>query len=311
MRREESRVAFAGWTTLLAAGFAMAALGATATANPASYPVEIVRVPNAPAEIVACSASETPAARFFPITADVANRTTRDLRAFEIRIQFRDRNDTVIATTTLHPKMDEPLAPGDQASYSTQTYVPAVDRDVARQTCRIQRASFAGRSWSYGQRWPERLRPPVAEKAAASRGGGGGGIGTAANATGRPASPLRIEVANAWNDVSGYAMLVHDTVVVHGAATDVSLRPSDFALTMGLTNGARKTYNALAQAAPSYAKTTLGSTATTAYQVDPKMDLGALGSIVVPANATVTLTVTFFVSDAVADSGANRGVTLR
>ncbi len=38
---------------------------------------------------------------------------------------------------------------------------------------------------------------------------------------------------------------------------------------------------------------------------------GALGTVVVPANGTVRVTVTFIVPDAVADPNANRGVAVR
>jgi hypothetical protein len=81
---------------------------------------------------------------------------------------------------------------------------------------------------------------------------------------------------------------------------------------MHLANGASKEYTALPTSAPTYQKLNpLGSQTTTAYEVDPKVDLGGLGSIIVPAGGTVQVVATFLVPDVVANANDNRQVGLR
>ena len=45
-------------------------------------------------------------------------------------------------------------------------------------------------------------------------------------------------------------------------------------------------------------------------EVDPATEFGNLGSVIIPAHGTVSLTLTFPVSDAVADPTANQDVAL-
>ena len=47
------------------------------------------------------------------------------------------------------------------------------------------------------------------------------------------------------------------------------------------------------------------------YEVAPQEDLGALGTIVVPAHGTVRTTVTFITNDALANPADNRAVTVQ
>jgi len=132
------------------------------------------------------------------------------------------------------------------------------------------------------------------------------------NASSAEGDTASITVTNAWSDTFNGAILVHDTISVTGGSADTTLTARQFALTMSLANGARKTYFGLTQAAPTYQKINpLGSTTMTAYEVAPKSDLGGLGSIVVPSHGNVTVTVTFVVPDALTNSSDNRSVVLR
>ena len=109
------------------------------------------------------------------------------------------------------------------------------------------------------------------------------------------------------------ALFVHAALDIQGGSTDANLTPNMLMLTMQLSNGAKKSYGAMTQAAPTYQKLNpLGQTTQTAYEVDPKDDLGAIGSIIVPAHGTVHVIATFFVgTDVVADPTSNRQVALQ
>jgi hypothetical protein len=121
-----------------------------------------------------------------------------------------------------------------------------------------------------------------------------------------------MRVTNAWNDNVNGVLVVHDTVVLEGGPSEARVSPSDFVLTMLTAGGVRKTYRALANEAPTYQKfNALTKQNSLAYEVDPQSDLGRLGTIVIPAHATVQVTVSFSVGDPVADPNANRTVALR
>lgn len=81
---------------------------------------------------------------------------------------------------------------------------------------------------------------------------------------------------------------------------------------MSLANGAKKLYPALAGGAPTYQKyNVITKECKTVYQIELKTDLGQLGTLIVPAHIDINVTVTFAVSDQVADASANRQVGLR
>jgi hypothetical protein len=126
-------------------------------------------------------------------------------------------------------------------------------------------------------------------------------------------SPLSIVVTNAWNDTINGVLFVHVAVSITGGAQDVSLQPDDFGLSMQLVNGAKKVYPSIRQAAPTYQKVSLFDTGnlTTAYEVDPKQDLGSIGPMTIPAHNEVRIVVTFEVADSVMNSADNRAVSLR
>ncbi len=115
------------------------------------------------------------------------------------------------------------------------------------------------------------------------------------------APQITATVSNAWNDTKDQVLYVHDTVTLQGGESDARLTPGNFTLTMTLAGGAKKTYSAMTTPAPSYTKTNALGVAAAGYgptlqpMVDAQTDLGALGSIVVPAHGTASVTVTFAV----------------
>jgi hypothetical protein len=132
-----------------------------------------------------------------------------------------------------------------------------------------------------------------------------------------PAAPpppaLGLTVTNAWNDTVNGVLFVHDAVVISGGDQDVALKPDDFAISMRLANGAIKQYASLTDAAPTYQKYNAMASGyiSTAYEVDPKEDLGAIGPMTVPAHGSVRVVVTFQIPDAVSTPGDNRKVSFR
>ncbi len=125
-----------------------------------------------------------------------------------------------------------------------------------------------------------------------------------------------MQVTNAWDDTLNGTLFVHDTVVVSGGNSDVTLAPSSFVLAINLANGGRKSYPALSTSAPAYSKFNVAANNgaggdVMVPEVDPSSDLGRLGSITIPAHGSATVTVTFAVTDPVADPKSNRNVTLR
>ncbi len=124
---------------------------------------------------------------------------------------------------------------------------------------------------------------------------------------------ITITPTNAWNDTVDGNLLVHVSLDVQGGPGDATLAPSNLSLMLALANGGKKAYTAMPVAAPTYQKlSSLGSTMQTAYEVDPREDLGRLGSVIVPAHGTVKVVATFLVgSDVIANPTENRAVTLK
>jgi hypothetical protein len=190
---------------------------------------------------------------------------------------------------------------------------------IARVTCKPVAAAFTGKiPWSLDAPWRggalsgmPRREAVGADDSTAVEGGRSAGSDQVSSPS-RSSDKPKFEVTKAWNDVLQGSLFVHDMLTVYGGAHDVTLRPEMFQLSLALANGGKKTYGALNQSAPQYSRYN-PMTGQTQYmpEVDPATDLGHLGSMIVPAHGTVTITVTFPVSDTVADANANRDVAIR
>lgn len=241
---------------------------------------------------------------------NVANRTTHALLSVAIEFRYYDQDGTVIGERTLQTRLGTPLASADSGLYRFDNSMNLSEpvSAIVRASCRLQSAAFTGeKQWTYPQKWAEQLLPIAAND--------GTNIGSSGDDHAAPLSAhpsLKMTVSKAWNDSVNGALFVHDAVVIEGSDADATLTPGQLVLTMQLANGSKKQYFGLARPAPTYQKLNpLGSTTVTAYEVDPRNDLGAIGSLIVPAHGTVSVTVTFLVSDVVADPSANNTVAVR
>jgi len=292
---------------VLACAFASLALTTVAGAD-TSYPTRIVAVPNAPVTLTHC---ESAMGFYLRAIDNATNRTDAFLSSYTVRWTVYDHTGTVVGQADLVNTFESDLAPGDEThSKGDSVYWTGPASAIGSVTCRLQAAKFEGnRSWTYGRTWPGKLAPIQQQSSA---GATVSGLGSTANV---PSShpQVKLAVSNAWNDTVQGALFVHCALDIQGGNADATLSPNMLVLTMQLANGAKKSYGAMTQAAPTYQKINpLGQTTQTAYEVDPKDDLGAIGSIIVPAHGTVHVIATFFVgTDVVADPTSNRQVALQ
>ena len=295
----------------LACAFASLAFTTTIAGADTSYPTRIVAVPNAPVTLTHC---ESAMGFYLRAIDNATNRTDAFLSSYTVRWTVYDHTGTVVGQSDLVNTFDTDLAPGDEThSKGDAVNWSGPSSAVASVTCRLQAAKFeGGKTWTYGRTWPGKLAPIQQMQSYQDGGSTVSGLGSTANV---PAShpQVKLAVSNAWNDMVQGALFVHAALDIQGGSTDANLTPNMLMLTMQLSNGAKKSYGAMTQAAPTYQKLNpLGQTTQTAYEVDPKDDLGAIGSIIVPAHGTVHVIATFFVgTDVVADPTSNRQVALQ
>lgn len=302
---------------IIATFFLFAAAGRVvpAFADKQTYPTSITQSSNAPVALTTC--------RFYQgdyvlmAANNAVNRTNTFLSSYVIRWNVYDHAGTMIGQTDQFFSFDSDLAPGDATHADMQPgdmHLSEPVSSIGRATCRLQSAKFeGGKSWVYGRAWGGKLSP--IPQAQTNRGDVDATVSrTGAMARLQQTKPqVGLTISNAWNDTLQGSLFVHAALDIRGGDTDATLTPNMLALTMQLANGARKSYGAMTQAAPTYQKINpLGSTTTTAYEVDPKDDLGSIGSVIVPAHATVHVVATFFVgTDVVAEPSANRLVALK
>jgi hypothetical protein len=132
---------------------------------------------------------------------------------------------------------------------------------------------------------------------------------------------LRIEVVNAWQRGVQGAFEIHDRIVIYGGAADERVTPCDFVLTVALANGLAKSFTGASSASEQdigkFAANMLNPFAGfwahhITPEVDPKEDLGGMGSLVVPSRGSVKTVVTFLVPEFLLDPKApETNVTLK
>jgi hypothetical protein len=247
------------------------------------------------------------------VIASFANLSSHLLLSVAVRVQIYDVENSLIGTgvVTVYNDATHPIASGDTQSGGAD-FGPGISEPasvVRYATCRVDHAEFIGhRTWQYGgAKWPEHVRPLPAAVT------GPVGPDGPPPTQDLPRPNVHISVASAWNDTVQGALFVHCALDIQGGNADATVAPSMLVLTMQLANGGRKSYGAMTQAAPTYQKLNpLGQTTQTAYEVNPKDDLGAIGPIIVPAHGAVHVIATFFVgTDVVADPMSNRQVSLQ
>jgi len=291
---------------------ALAAPIAVAAQVSGPFPTAIVAVPNAPVALTTCHLEHaSPISVRVDGSVVIANRTTHTLASAQVRFVFFDTENTRMDQEDIGLPLTAPVAPGDVSTARVDIMFQGTATLLSRVSCRIESANFsAGKHWTYGQRWPEKLIP--IRKEAMSFSGGEGRGATAAQRVTPAAARVQVTVTNAWTDTVAGVLYVHDALAIVGRDAPTILRPSDLTLTVALANGATKTYQAMNGSAPTYLKLNpLGDTPTTAYEVDPTADMGRIGALTIPPHGTVTTTVTFAIPDPIAASATYRDVGLQ
>lgn len=121
-----------------------------------------------------------------------------------------------------------------------------------------------------------------------------------------PHPGLAVQVLSAWQDRAPRyetGVYVHDRISITGAEHDVSVHPHDFTLRAGDSAGHTQSIHGLSKSAPQYEKVNYATNETTwTNEVAVAQDLGAHGSLDVPAHSSVTTVVTFYVPTAIDSS---------
>ncbi len=289
------------------------ALATSAPANASSQAAKVVAVPSAPVTLSDCRSDGE--RRY----SDVTNRTKNEVRSFSVDWTLYDGHQKKLGGGELEYQLDPPLASGDSGSYFEDVPLDGFGirsgATVVRVTCRIAHASFAGgKRWARGEHWGGTLIAIGAtehqDTAPASAPAPGAPMHADDTIQVSSSSDLRIVVVKAWNDLGNPGLFVHDEVLIQGGSSDVPITPANFVLTVKLANGGRKTYNAMTGPAPDYIKMNAMGILYPAHTVDPSNDLGAIGSLIVPAGGTVKVILTFPVPEGLANPTANNNVVL-
>lgn len=239
------------------------------------------------------------------------NRTTSTLKTFTIHWSAFDSSGKKLGEADQDFTPDPPLKAAATDGYygpiPTSAFTTGPESSIARFSCAIDAAGFSnGSTWAPGKAWSGKLLPvPSASssKLAKTSGGNGGNV----------AHGIQVTVSKSWTDVDSTSnppnYFIHDTLVIQGANREVTITGDQFLLTMHLTNGGIARFVGLTKAAPSYTKLNFaGNDGITVPEIDPSSDLGAIGSVIVPAGGTVTITVTFVTNVAPANPTSNPDV---
>lgn len=274
----------------------------------------IVKTAAAPIQITKCSTATSGR-----VVANIRNLTTSFLLNYEIRWTPYNHAGDRIGKLDQFQQPTTALAPGDEVT-GDDTYIGGVLTEpysaLGRVTCRLQSAKFeGGKSWSYGHVWTgKRIKPTVDDTSdAGDRSRLSPGTLQTSQGEARDRRSLDVHVTNAWNDTLAGNLFVHVALDVMTKGKESSMVPSMLRLKMALSNGGTKSYPAMPVSAPTYAKLNpLGSSTTTAFEVDPKEDLGRLGSVTIPAGGVAHVVATFLIgSDSVSNANDNRTVTVQ
>lgn len=269
-------------------------------------------VARSPVTIERCRMLSNQNSQIWATNVVIGNRTRHGLANASVAFTAYDPENVKLAQTTIPLPFSDIIASADTSPFAINLGFPLGEitdaKLVARISCRIASADFTGnRHWRYPQRWPEPLLKLAAEAPPSKTNGLPDGTSSLLRA-----QRLSVAVTNAWSDLVGGTLYIHDAIAVRGSDFDQSLRVSDLVLQMRLSNGSLRSYPALAQPAPTYQRIDpLGSQTATVNEVDPSNDLGRIGTMTVPAHGRVTTTVTFAVADPVVDKSDDRGVSVK
>lgn len=270
----------------------------------------IIPTPGSPIALTHCSFDGEHTAQ------NAVNRSSLFLESFTVRWTAFDHSGTAMGQADEYFTFSTDLAPGDTTTQDT--YMRSLNEPLSALStfrCRMQSAKFeGGKSWEFGHvPWRGRLSPLLSAESFVPERNSGNQVAGPAHAS--QAAPIKVAftVANAWNDTTNLGTIVHVTLDVKGSSQESTLRPDNVSLKIALANGGKKSYAAMTQVAPSYQKiNALTNQMVVTPEVDPKSDLGGLGSIIVPPNGSVRVTASFLIGpDVLSNPNDNRDVAIR
>jgi hypothetical protein len=276
----------------------------------------VIPTPSAPVALTHCFALAE--GNYYYGSVNAINRSDVFLESYVVRFSAYDHSGTLMGQQDTPFSFNTNLAPNDTTnSGNTPIYGNTEPMSALNQVkCRLQSAKFeGGLSWTYGRVWHRRLSPLPHVDSLDNESGTAqtASIAPPAQMTGFAGVNLKVE--NGWNDIVNGANFVHVAIDVRAGNSDALVKPNDLHLTMKLANGGVQDFTAMAGPAPTYQKfdaLAQNSNTTTAYEVDPKEDLGALGSVKISANSMAHIVATFAIGNAVvADLRDNQHVALR
>jgi len=201
--------------------------------------------------MTACHVNSSSYTSLFETHVNLVNRTRYNVITVKLAYRVFDVSNAQIGQASEVLSPGQLLQPDDTGTYEV-SILPSLSEPanaVARVSCRVVGATLTGRkTWNYPETWPEKLRPITAPDSAGADKSHDG-----TNTSRRGAAQLPIQVTNAWNTLNG-ALFVHDTIVITGGDSAVTVTPGSFVLEMGLANGAREAYPGLATPAPTYSQ---------------------------------------------------------
>ena len=293
-------------------------------------PTTVVPVANAPIALSNCKLMihSGPGVNAMYGSVNVLNRDSAYLESAVVRWTLYNHGGEHMGQGNYEYKFGDHVAGGEVATTTSGFDVSRNDsvEAIGRVTCRIDSAKWEGnRTWKFGRAWSGKLLPVPSAPAGREYDDRAMNAGSAlseptpkrrTHALVLPsanANDFTILTTNAWNDTVDGNMLVHVALDVQGGNHDGTLTPQSISLIMALANGGKKAYTAIPVGAPTFQKINpIGNTPTIAYEVDPKEDLGRIGSLIVPAHGTAKIVATFLIGrDVVANATDNWNVVLK
>jgi hypothetical protein len=291
-------------------------LGSTSLpADAGDLGVGVVPTPGAPVALTHCASNYDGA--YLHASDNAVNRADVFLISYVVRWFLYDHSGIAMGQSDNFYSFDSDLAPGDtttngNALFGATEPLSALDH----LKCRLESAKFeGGLTWTYGRAWHRRLSPLPHVDSLEKESGTvqSASVAPPAQTSGFAGANLKVE--NAWNDTVNGSTFVHVAVDVRASNSDEVVKPNDLHLTMKLANGGVQEFTAMAGPAPTYQKfdaLAQNSNTVTAYEVDPKEDLGALGSVKISASSTAHIVATFAIGNAVvADPRDNQHIALK
>lgn len=277
--------------------------------------VGVVVTPGAPVALTHCSAGIGPVGIIASYNA--INRSSVFLTSYVVRWFLYDHSGTGMGQADLSYSFRSDLAPNDTTTFSDGIYTNTEPLSaLARVTCRMESAKFeGGMLWTYGRPWHGRLAPAPRSESSVNSDRPRAAATTSSNMQATNFANVGLSVTKAWNDIVQGNTFVHVAIDIHASSADTIVRPTDLQLTMKLASGEERDFVAMTASAPTYQKFNAlaqNSNTQTAFEVDPKEDLGQLGLVKVAANSNAHVVATFAAGDAsIANPMDNKRVVLK